>query len=247
MRIDWSTLMLQTINVLVLVWLLARFLFRPVAEIVAKRQDAARRLLDEASAVRAAAEADRSAVRAEAERLAGERGAALREAQAQAAAERAALVASAHDDANKLRAAAAAELEASRAAQAHDAGEHATRLAVDIASKLLDRLPDGARVAGFIDGLAEGLARLPSEARAELGRDGVPLRITAARALSAQEETACRAALATCLARPVAIDVHVDPALIAGLELDAWHVRVRNSFRHDLEQIEAALLGAGQG
>ncbi len=42
MHIDWSTLALQTINALVLVWLLARFLFRPVAEIVAERQDAAR-------------------------------------------------------------------------------------------------------------------------------------------------------------------------------------------------------------
>ena len=32
MQIDWSTLALQTVNVLVLVWLLARFLFRPVSD-----------------------------------------------------------------------------------------------------------------------------------------------------------------------------------------------------------------------
>ena len=38
MHIDWSTLALQTINVLILVWILARFLFRPVREIIAKRQ-----------------------------------------------------------------------------------------------------------------------------------------------------------------------------------------------------------------
>ncbi len=42
MRIDWSTLALQTINALVLIWLLARFLFRPVAGIIAERQKAAR-------------------------------------------------------------------------------------------------------------------------------------------------------------------------------------------------------------
>lgn len=45
MRIDWSTLALQTVNVVVLVWLLSRFLFRPVSDIIAKRQAAARKLI----------------------------------------------------------------------------------------------------------------------------------------------------------------------------------------------------------
>jgi F-type H+-transporting ATPase subunit b len=36
--------------------------------------------------------------------------------------------------------------------------------------------------------------------------------------------------------------VHIDPSLIAGLELDGCHVHVRNSFRHDLEQLEAMLM-----
>lgn len=242
MRIDWSTLALQTVNALVLVWLLARFLFRPVAKIVEKRQEAARELLNEAGAARAAAESDRALARAEAERLALARGDALTQIQAQAEAERAALIASARAEADKLRQAAAAEMEAGRAEQARSIGVHATRLAVDITRKLLDRLPDGARVGGFIDGLAQGLAQLPSETRAELGADGAPLRLTAARVLSAEEEEACRTALERRLLRPVALDVRVDPTLIAGLELDAVHLRLRNSFRHDLEQIEAALL-----
>ena len=38
MHIDRWTLALQTVNVLVLIWLLHRFFFRPVADIVAKRQ-----------------------------------------------------------------------------------------------------------------------------------------------------------------------------------------------------------------
>lgn len=76
--------------------------------------------------------------------------------------------------ASPLRAAAAAELEASRAARAHDAGEHATRLAVDIASKLLDRLSDGVRVAGFIDGLAEGQAQRAEREQA-LGLELLPV------------------------------------------------------------------------
>ena len=38
MHIDWWTLAFQTVNVLVLIWILGRFFFRPVADIVAKRQ-----------------------------------------------------------------------------------------------------------------------------------------------------------------------------------------------------------------
>ncbi len=41
MHFDWSTLILQTIDVLVLLWLLRRFLFRPVVAIIEERRNAA--------------------------------------------------------------------------------------------------------------------------------------------------------------------------------------------------------------
>ena len=55
MQIDWWTLGLQTVNALVLIWLLSRFLFRPIASILAEREATARRLLDDAAAAKAAA------------------------------------------------------------------------------------------------------------------------------------------------------------------------------------------------
>ena len=48
MHIDWWTLAFQTVNVLVLIWILARFFFRPVVDIVAKRQEEANKVLAEA-------------------------------------------------------------------------------------------------------------------------------------------------------------------------------------------------------
>ena len=50
MRIDWWTLALQTVNVLVLIWILGRFFFRPVMDIVVKRQQEANKLLADAAA-----------------------------------------------------------------------------------------------------------------------------------------------------------------------------------------------------
>ncbi len=52
MHIDWWTLALQTVNVLILIWILGRFFFRPVADIVAKRQEETASCLADADAAR---------------------------------------------------------------------------------------------------------------------------------------------------------------------------------------------------
>jgi F-type H+-transporting ATPase subunit b len=241
MRIDWWTLGLQAVNVVVLVWLLGRFLFRPVAAIVQARQAAIAQALEAARASRAAAEDERDRAAAEAARLAASRDAQLKAAGDDAQKQHDALLAAARAEADQLRAAAAAEIARSRAAEARAAADRASLLAVDIAAKLLDRLPEEARIAGFIDGLAEALARLPEASRAEIAAAGAPLRLRAARALGDAEAERCRARLADALGRPVAIDVEPDPSLIAGLEIDTPHAVVRNSFRADLDRIAGAL------
>ena len=52
MHLDPWTFALQTINVLILVWLLAHFLFRPVAAIIAARRAASDALMTDAEAAR---------------------------------------------------------------------------------------------------------------------------------------------------------------------------------------------------
>ena len=52
MHIDWWTLALQTVNVLILIWILGRFFFRPVADLLAKRRAEAAKLIANADAAR---------------------------------------------------------------------------------------------------------------------------------------------------------------------------------------------------
>src|SRR6516162_6995143 len=200
MRIDWWTLGLQAVNALVLVWLLAHFLFRPVVDAIAARQKAAGQVLADAQAAKAAAEAEREKAVAETAHLVEHRSEAL-----------------------------AAE-------------DRAGQLAIDIATKLLDRLPDEARVAAFIDGIATGLAKLPEGTRASIGANGASVRLTAARAVTPQEVKTCRKVLAGVLGHPVLVEVSVDPELIAGIELEAPHAVVRNSFRADLVRLKSELV-----
>ncbi|MCP3710088.1 F0F1 ATP synthase subunit B [Paraburkholderia sp. CNPSo 3274] len=246
MHIDWSTLALQTVNALVLVWLLARFLFRPVADIVAARQKAAQALLEDAQSSRRAAQAEQDAARDETTRLAASRDAALRAAEADAEAHKATLLAHARAEAAQLRAQAESEITRERAAQARDIEGDAVRLAVEIAGRLLDRMPAEARVQGFIRATAEALAKLPPETCAEFGTQGEPLEVAAPRALSAAERQACEAAFGAALGRNVSVRVRTDPTLIAGLELTGAHAEVRNHLRHDLDAIRETLLEHGR-
>jgi F-type H+-transporting ATPase subunit b len=242
MRIDWWTLGLQAVNLLVLVWILARFLFRPVSAMIAARQAATAKLLDEARAARAAADAERLRASDETTRLAKAREELLQAANAEAEAEKAALLAEARTQVEQLLAAANAEIARARQQEASAADERASRLAIAIASKVMTRLPDELRVAGFVEGLATGLAALPDATRAEIGADGAPLHLKAARFLTNAEAETCRAALARALGRPVEIAVETDPGLIAGLELDTRHAVVRNSLRADLDRLSVELM-----
>lgn len=235
MRIDWQTLALQTVNVLVLIWILSRFLFRPVAAIIEERRRAAAKILEEAETTKKQAILAREAAEAESVRIAAGRDAVLRQAAVDAETQHAAALASAREEVDQIRSAAEAEIHSRRAAEESAASDRSARLAVDVAEKLLARLPDSARVDGFIVGLAEALASLPEASRDGFG-DGTA-KLTAARPLTAAETQSCRNAFAHALGRPFDFTVLADPDLIAGLELETPHAVVSNSFRADLKRI----------
>lgn len=241
MHLDLWTLALQAINALILIWLLKRFLFSPVVRIIAERRAAADDLMAEAEAARAGALAELAKAKAEAEAQAARRADALHAAEAEAAKRREALVTEARARAGEITAAATAEIARASAAAQAAAAERAATLAVDIAAKLFTRLPSEAQVAGFVDGFAEALAKMQPEARDGIAPPGAPLRLRAPRALTPDETTACRAALARVLGREVEIEVRPDPAVIAGLEAEGPLGSVRNSFRADLATLSKAL------
>ena len=241
MQIDWWTLGLQTVNALVLIWLLSRFLFRPIASILADRKAAAQRLLDEAAAAEASARTLEEQARAAVEEIAAKRAETIRAATEEAKAASRELLDAAKTDADRMRADMRADIERLEKTERRAEAERASLLSVDIARRLLDRLPQASRVAGFVEGLAEAIAALPELERADFGRRGETM-LTAPRPLTAEEESLCHGALDRALGRPLEFSLRVDPTLLAGLELENNHTSIRNSLRADLERISATLL-----
>jgi F-type H+-transporting ATPase subunit b len=242
MHIDWWTLGLQTINAVALIWILAHFLFRPVARIVAQRQEAVSKLLDDAASAKAGALAQQQSLASETAALAQQREQIIQTAMTEATALKTALEAAAHQDADKLRDAGYAQIAQAREDAATADADRASLFALDIAAGLLTRLPQDTRVTGFIQGLADALGQLSGTTRMQLADSGESLRLTSARALSAEELSACRTAFSKVLGKDLPVEVNVDPAVIAGLELEMSHGIVRNSFRDDLAHLKTALL-----
>lgn len=243
MRIDWWTLGLQAINVLILVWILGRFLFKPIAGIVAERQAEADRILSDARAAQDKAEVAERDARAAADKAVSERGALIEAAKRDADKQKDTLIAAAQAEAQRLRDAARKEAEGIRGSETARANAEAGQLAVDIAARLFRRLPAEAQVMGFVAGLADAAAALPQAARDGIASAGGALTLAAPRALLPDEETAVHSALAKALGHDVTLAVTVDPAVIAGLEIETPFAAVRNSFRSDLETIAAGLAG----
>ena len=157
MTIDWWTLGIQAVNVAILVWLLQRFFWRPVAATIAQRRDATRRIMAEAEATRAQATAALAEIEQTRAGFAKEREAILAAAHDAAAQARTALLAEAAKQAATLQTVAKAAIEKESQATSDAWNERSSQLAVAIAARLAARL-DGASVhAVFLDWLIQAI------------------------------------------------------------------------------------------
>lgn len=240
MRIDWWTLALQTINVLILVWLLARFLFRPVMAAIAARRAAADKLLADAQAAKEAAaaqaaalEAQNHAFEAETERRRSEMCADIEE-------ERTRLLDQAKAEAETLTKQASAAAQAERARMAAELEGKAGVLAGRMAEKLVQRLPVAETTEAMFKALLDRVGALPQEERRKLAADA-PLTIVTPAPVEAAIQARYVQALTVVLPGAIAPAFTVDSALIAGFELHGPHSLVRNSWRADLDDLLAAL------
>lgn len=247
MQLDWWTFVFQVINVAVLMWLLGRFLFKPVAGIIAARKAETDRALKEAEeAKRLAVEAE-TAARAERDRIAAERVELLEKARAEAEAQKKDLLARAGAEAEqaaaKARAAAGKALEDERAERIRRASE----LSVAITGRLLQGLPGDGRIEGYADRLVGALGALGDDERRAILEPGGELRLVAPRELTDAERSEIERRIAAALPHEGQLPVEVDPALIAGLELRSRHGVVRNSLAADLARISEAMVENEQG
>lgn len=241
MALDWWTLAIQAVNVLVLVWLLSRFFWRPVAATIDARRDAAQKLLAEAQSTRQQAEAVRDELTRAREGLADERQAVLAAAQAEAERMRTALLESTKREASTLLESARAALVQERDQATRAWAERANQLALDIARRLLARTGGAGTDALFLDGLLGEIRRLPAAVRRPVATREAALELVSAAPVADADGERYRQAIADALGARVELAFRTDASLLAGLELRGPHLVVSNSWQADLSKISAEL------
>jgi F-type H+-transporting ATPase subunit b len=227
MTINWSTFLLEILNFLVLLWILKRFLYRPVLEVIARRKAAVEKTLADAAARESAARDLEARYQGRLDEWEKEKEAARARLAQQIDAERtsqlAALKASLDAERSSREAAAQRLVQQQRLSMEREAARNGARFA----TSLLRDVAGPETSARLVERTLQDLASLPAERVATLRSDS--RRDNAARVLSAYPlDEAVRgrvaAAVTALTGNQAAPEFTTDAKLLAGLriELGTW-------------------------
>jgi F-type H+-transporting ATPase subunit b len=240
MTIDFWGLGLQAINVLILIWLLSRVFWRPVAAAIAKRQETTETMMQTAQATQARADAAIEEVAQARDGIATERTAILDAAKTQAETASKAALAQANTKAQATLAKAKTTVEKDAEAARKANAKQASDLSLVIAARLLERLNGPAVQSAFLAQLVEAIKAMPTDDRAALADDPKGIEIVIANDTDAGRKKIEKAVQAALGGSPDLRFV-TDPDLIAGLELRSPHFVLHNSWQADLTQVRKAV------
>ena len=243
MTIDFWGLGLQAVNVLILVWLLSRVFWRPVAAAIAKRQKTAQEVIESAKATQAKADTALAEVTTARDGIAEERTAMRDAAKGEAETASKTIIDEARAEAEAILAAAkdtiSHDAEAARKANESQASE----LSLKIAARLLERLNGPAVQSAFVSQLVDAIADMPAADRRALASDPKGIEIVSATDTGA-EQGKIEKEIQIALGGTPEIRFTTDPNLIAGLELRSPHFTLHNSWAADLTQVRKAVKDA---
>lgn len=244
MQIDWMTLVLEIINFLVLVWILKRFLYKPVMEAIAARQMRVEGKLAEARVIEDGARELESQYQ---RRLADWD---MEKAKARAVLDTE-LLQERNRQMQALDKALLEERERVAAVTAHKQQEAQRELEVEalahaqrFASALLVRLADPVVESRFVSLLFEDWANLPDTQVESLRRavlvDKAKATVTTAFPLSPEQRREIESALRSRLEADLVVAFDEDPNLLAGVRLSLGPWQLNMNFADELASFKAA-------
>jgi F-type H+-transporting ATPase subunit b len=225
MLIDWFTVAAQAVNFLILVWLMKRFLLKPVTTAIDAREKNIAAELAGADAKKAEAEKERADFEAKNKDLADQRSTLLAKAETDAKAERTRLFDEARKDADGLRARQATALQDDQKRLSGEITRMAAGQVFDIARKALADLATVSLEERVGEVFTRRLRELPAAAKESLGAalktSSEPALVRSAFELPTEQKAAIQNALNETFHAAVSIQFQTKPDEISGIELTA--------------------------
>ena len=142
MSIDWVTVAAQLVNFLVLVWLLKRFLYRPILDGIDARESEIAEKMGEASRIKETAESTVANYQQQLQSLQNDRTTTLEQAREEARAEREALLGQTRDRIRQEQAAAKRQQERKASEYVTELHQMSAKAILDVVNKALSDLSD---------------------------------------------------------------------------------------------------------
>lgn len=228
MELNWSTFILEIINFLILVWLLARFLYRPVMNVINERRREIQQKLEQAEAVHNDAEALKRNYENRLLEWEGEKSAALKQLHEEVANERRRLLEELQHDLEQEREKAGILNRRQMQEEKRIMEKQALQQGAAFTGKLLTRLANPALEMRLIDVVIEDLDTLDAAKQNLLiesfGKKGKGITITSAFPLTGENRKKIEQKLKAVIGKSISCTCKQDPELIAGLRIriGAW-------------------------
>jgi F-type H+-transporting ATPase subunit b len=249
MTIDWWTLFLQTVNFLLLVWLLQHFLYKPVRAVIERRRVLAEQALLKAEAAEKEASAAKAAFEAKSAEIEKTRGAAVEKARQSAEADASTIVAQAREKADEILGDARKEAAATHAEAVANLKQDIIETAVKIAGTILRKTASTDLNAAFLSHLLAEIDAMNKGDRARIDADlagnGVAVEVATSMRLTTDERKRWTKALSDRLHLPSAPRFVTEPDLLGGAELRFPHATVRFAWSDQLQKAADLLAQSG--
>ena len=241
MQIDWVTVGAQIVNFLILVYLLKRFLYRPVINAMAKRAQGVSDRLDEANRREAEAAGEAEQYRRKKEEFENTREVLLAQARGRAEEERSALLDQARTEVDETRRKWREQVEREKDQFFADMKKEIRDSIIQISRRVLRDLADAQLQRQLVTVFLRRLRSPQPEVRFPELRVGEPVRVTT----SFELDEELRARVAECLASQFGRDADVgyrrSPELALGIEVSAGGQKLAWSIEDYLDQLHTRM------
>lgn len=245
MLIDWFTVVAQTLNFLILVWLLKRFLYKPILDAIDAREQRIAKELADADATKAEAHKERAEFQQKNETFDQQRATLLGQATEQARAERERLLDEARKAADALRAKRQDALRSEQQSLRQQIVRRTQEEVFAIARKTLTDLADASLEERMSEVFIRRLRELDGEAKDSFSKvmttSRGPALVRCAFDLPAEQRTAIQQAFSETLATDIQVRFETAPDVISGIELTANGRKVAWSIADYLASLEKSV------
>ena len=242
MPIDWFTVVAQAINFLILVWLLKRFLYKPILHAIDEREKGIAAQLAQAEAKKAEAQKERDDFQHKNEAFDQERAALLKKATDEANGERQRLLDEARKDADSLRAKRQDALRKEQRNLSQEITRWTQKQVFAITRKTLADLATTSLEQRMGDVFVQRLRALTGAAKEQLAAalktSTQPVRVRSAFDLPPEQHAAIQKALNETFSADIHIQFETVPELVSGIELSTNGQKVAWSISDYLAMME---------